>query len=255
MGMAVYATSEQVRAKKALSAFITQMSTISDDIYEPNTYHMLIESFISVLESRDSHTAAHSLRVGTMTQKTCSLLELPQRSASIITMAAYMHDIGKVGLPDEVLIRHGRLTPQDHVTLRTHPQMGHEILSSCESLHDVAEIVLHHHERWDGLGYPGHLIGAEIPLGSRIISICDSIDAMLGKRIHSKAISKEQCKNEISQNRGTKYDPSIADLVLDYWIDIVLSLSFIDSFSYDRDRYKSLSCTVPYLTDFRHRAS
>ncbi len=148
--------------------------------------HDLVQGIVSALEARDPHTAEHSLRVGDMVEQTCLAMGLPAEQVMSIHMAAHVHDIGKIAIPDSILLKKGRRTPEEHAVMRDHARMGAEILGRCASLEPIALIVRHHHERWDGQGYPDGLSGTDIPLGSRIIAVCDSIDSMLGKRLSSK---------------------------------------------------------------------
>ena len=207
--------------------------------------HDLIQSIVSALEARDPHTAEHSLRVGDMAERTCSLMGLPDDVTATIHMAAHVHDIGKIGIPDRVLLRNARLTPAEHALLRNHPRIGYDILSGCESLDGVAEIVLHHHERWDGSGYPDGLAGERIPLGARIVAVCDSIDAMLGKRLCKKSMAPRECVQEIFLNAGSMYDPDIAWFVLKHWDAIVGRAEFRDFIVAEPGAYHALCCSVP----------
>lgn len=213
---------------------------------ETELFHDLIQSIVSALEARDPHTAEHSLRVGTMVETTCLLMGLPDDETITIRMAAHVHDIGKIGIPDCVLLKQGRKSPEEHETLHSHAKIGADILKRCASLQEVATIVLHHHERWDGRGYPDKLYKEQIPLGSRIISVCDSVDAMLGKRVHSKSITIEECKQEIVYGLGSMYDPEIALFVLEHWDEIVMPIDFRDAAASQQGPVLTLSCCVPH---------
>ena len=107
--------------------------------------------------------------------------------------------------------------------MKSHPEMGYNIVKKAESLKEISSIVLHHHERWDGAGYPKGLSKQEIPLGSRIIAVCDSIDAMRSKRPYRKTASNTECYNEILKNKGLMYDPSVTDCIIENWNNIVVS--------------------------------
>ena len=132
--------------------------------------------------------------------------------------------------------------------LRDHARMGAEILGRCASLEPIALIVRHHHERWDGQGYPDGLAGTDIPLGSRIIAVCDSIDSMLGKRLSSKRKTQDECREQIEQGAGTAYDPDIALFVVAHWDQIVGGIDFHDSADFDTLEVcpgRALRCSVP----------
>lgn len=210
-------------------------------------YHDLIQSIVSALEARDPHTAEHSLRVADMVERTVLLMGLEPALADAVHMAAHLHDIGKIGVPDAVLLKGSRLTPQEHAVLRDHARIGAEIIGNAPGLAQVAQIVRHHHERWDGTGYPDGLAGEDIPFGSRVIAVCDSIDAMLGKRFAKRSLTHAQCAAEVKVNRGSMYDPAVASFVLEHWDAVVGDVVFADSDDFDnRDaaRFRPLRCAV-----------
>ncbi len=222
------------------------------DVAVPTTgltdvWHDVVQSIVSALEARDPHTAEHSLRVGDMAERTCALMGFDAATTATVHMAAHVHDIGKIGIRDAVLLKRGRLTPDEHAVLHEHPRIGYEILRGCPSLSSVADIVLHHHERWDGSGYPDGLAGEEIPLGARVVTIADSIDAMLGKRLCRKSLTREACREEIRHNAGVMYDPRIALFVVEHWDEIVGPVEFP---AYDDEPSVlcgRLHCCVPAL--------
>lgn len=214
--------------------------------------HDLVQSVVSALEMRDPHTADHSLRVGDMTERVCALMGLGRVEAFEVHMAAHVHDIGKIALRDSVLLKGSRLTEEEHRLLRQHPEIGFRILDSSERLSGIARIVLCHHERWDGKGYPNGLAGDEIPLGARIVSVCDSVDAMLGKRPLRKRLTQEECRVEIAAGSGTAYDPAIARLVLEHWDEVTAGI--IEKIEADEAKQAEclgspLRCIVPRLDD------
>ncbi len=189
-------------------------------------YHDLLESITAALDAKDSYTAEHSLRVGNMSLKVCNFLMIPDEEAEIIHIAGHVHDIGKIGVPDFILNKNGKLTDEEWEIIKQHPQIGAKILEKSQSLREISKIVLHHHERYDGKGYPFGLKGEEIPYGSRIIAVCDSIDAMLSKRAYRESMPVFVCKNEIEKNIGFMYDKEIAVCVLENWDKIVEGNSF-----------------------------
>ena len=210
--------------------------------------HDLVQGIVSALEARDPHTAEHSLRVGDMVEQTCLALGLPPEQTMTIHMAAHVHDIGKIAIPDSILLKKGRRTPEEHALVRDHARMGAEILGRCASLEPIALIVLRHHERWDGQGYPDGICGVDIPLGSRIIAVCDSIDSMLGKRLSSKRKTRQECREQIKQGAGGAYDPDIARFVVAHWDQIVGPIDFRDSQDFDALEAlpgRALRCSVP----------
>ncbi|WP_037372477.1 HD-GYP domain-containing protein [Anaerovorax odorimutans] len=184
-------------------------------------FHDLIESIVAALEAKDKYTAKHSCRVSDMTEQLCSFMNLDKTESEIIHMAAHVHDIGKIGIPDSILLKPERLSLEEWEVMKTHPEIGANILNKSSSLQEISKIVLHHHERWDGNGYPHGLLHEAIPLGSRIIAICDSIDAMLSYRSYKKALTEEECKLEIIKNSGKMYDPKIIECLLLNWYEMI----------------------------------
>ena len=188
-------------------------------------YHEIIECIASALDAKDSYTAGHSQRVSDMSMKVCELIGLKQEDTEKIHIAAHLHDIGKIGIPDAVLNKQSKLNDEEWETMKKHPQIGAQILSKSHHLNELKGIVLHHHERYDGKGYPDGLKGEKIPLGSRVIAICDSIDAMSSSRSYRKAHDLQYCYDEIEKNKGIMYDPIIAEYVLLHWKEITKVIS------------------------------
>ena len=181
----------------------------------------LISCLISVVEAKDSYTAHHSERVKAFSELIARSLGLSESSVSLITHAAHLHDIGKMGISDNVLTKPGKLTDEEFEIIKQHPVIGAKILMQSNYTHELVQIVLHHHERYDGRGYPEGLKGEDIPIGARVIAIADSIDAMTSKRVYRDAMSLDYCRNEIEKNLGIMYDPAIGKVTLEHWKDIV----------------------------------
>lgn len=180
-------------------------------------FHEIIDCIVSALDAKDPYTAGHSERVSDMAIAVCDLLNLTEEQTQQIHIAAHLHDIGKIGVPDVVLLKEGKLTDDEWQKMKKHPEIGAEILSKSQHLSELKDIVLHHHERYDGKGYPSGLKGSDIPLGARVIAICDSIDAITSNRCYRKAHDFDFCYEEIKKNLGVMYDPEIGQLVLDNW--------------------------------------
>ena len=194
---------------------------MSTNIKQIEQYHDLIAAIITALEERDSYTQCHSMRVADMSQLICKLLNLSNDETELIHIAAHLHDIGKIGIEDSILRKKERLTDDEWQIIKSHSQKGYNILYKIKTFAEIAKIVLHHHERFDGTGYPEGIENYEIPLGSRIIAIADSIDAMMSSRVYRAGMSSEKCKEEIAKNSGKMYDPDIVLLVLENWKEIV----------------------------------
>ena len=181
----------------------------------------LIHCLISVEEAKDSYTAHHSERVKEFSELIARSLGLSEASVSLITHAAHLHDIGKMGINDNVLGKPGKLTDEEFSIIKQHPVIGAKILMQSNYTHELVQIVLHHHERYDGRGYPEGLKGEDIPIGARIVAIADSIDAMTSKRVYRDAMSLDYCREEIERNLGVMYDPAIGKVVLEHWNEVV----------------------------------
>lgn len=176
-------------------------------------YHDIIESLVTALEAKDFYTRGHSERVAFMTHELGKRLGIKGSELENVHMAAHLHDIGKIGVPDRVLNKRAKLVPHEWEYIKMHPQIGFDILSKSNKLKHISKMVLHHHERWDGKGYPYGLSKTDIPLGSRIIAVCDCIDAMTSTRPYRKAMTFEQCMKELSINKGVMFDPHIIDYI------------------------------------------
>lgn len=184
-------------------------------------YHDLSESIVSALDARDTYTASHSNRVAEMVLVLAAALGLGPDETTLIHIAAHLHDIGKIAVSDAVLRKAGPLTADEWQEMRRHPVTGYNILRRVADFQDIAVLILHHHERWDGQGYPDGLSGADIPLGSRIIAVADSIDAMMSSRSYRAAMTGAACRCEIEKNSGIMYDPRVASAALAHWDTLI----------------------------------
>lgn len=180
-------------------------------------YHEIIQCIVSALDAKDPYTAGHSQRVSDMALALLEFLSLDKNEIEKIHIAAHLHDIGKIGIPDSVLNKPDKLSEEEWEAMKKHPRIGADILSKSRHLKELKDIVLYHHERFDGKGYPEGLKGDEIPLGARIIAVCDSIDAMTSDRGYRRAYSLERCYEEIKKNLGAMYDPVLGNLALMHW--------------------------------------
>ena len=179
--------------------------------------HDLVECITSALDARDPYTGNHSRRVSDMACDLCHVLGMPEDITREIHIAGHLHDIGKIGIPDKVLLKPGRLNDEEWELMKQHSKIGADILAGAPKFARIAAIILHHHERFDGKGYPFGAKGEEIPLGSRIIAVCDSIDAMASSRAYRGALPLETVRSEIEKNSGLMYDPDVAKAMLDNW--------------------------------------
>ena len=174
-----------------------------------NTYKSTLEALGSALDTRDVGTEAHSRRVHGYSMATAKEYGVPEHHLSDIAHGVLLHDIGKIGIPDAILLKPGPLTPEEWKVMRRHPEIGRRLIESIPFLREAVPIVYHHHERWDGSGYPLGLKGEDIPLGARIFAVVDAYDAMTYDRPYSKAIAVEDAKAEIHRCAGTHFDPTV----------------------------------------------
>lgn len=147
-------------------------------------------------------------------------LGVSDSTMQMLADAALLHDIGKVGVSDAILGKPGKLTDDEFAVIKQHPVIGARILMQSNYTQELVNVVMHHHERYDGRGYPEGLKGDDIPLGARIIAVADSIDAMTSRRCYRDAMSLDFCREEIEKNLGKMYDPAIGKVVLEMWGDV-----------------------------------
>jgi len=185
----------------------------------------LLRLMVKTIEAQDPYTSGHSIRVSEAAKKIGRALELSSRQLKVVETAALLHDIGKIDVVyGEILRQKGPLTPEQRELIRAHPDRGVDIIKSIRSIHpEVLRCVKHHHERWDGDGYPAGLAGEDIPLGARIIMVCDTIDAMTTARPYRDALPVSVVREELTKHRSTQFDEVIVDVLVK--TDILETLS------------------------------
>jgi diguanylate cyclase (GGDEF)-like protein/putative nucleotidyltransferase with HDIG domain len=165
-------------------------------------------SLAKAVDSRDAFSGSHSDRVATLAAQIGDQLGLPTDEVELIRLAASLHDIGKLAIPEEILRKRQALTESERLVLERHPQIGHRMLESL-GVDPISNWVLHHHERWDGAGYPRGLRGSEIPLGARIIFVADAFDAMTSNRLYRQPMTQRDAIREVERCAGTQFDPDV----------------------------------------------
>jgi len=185
------------------------------------TQNMLKESEIDIImslvlsqEAKGRYTNGHSKRVTRYSVEVAKKLGLPDDEIGTIGRAGKLHDIGKIGIRDSILFCEGKLSEEQYNTIKTHPAKGANIIEPLKFLHREKDIIRHHHERYDGKGYPDGLKGERIPLGARIMAVADAYDAMRSTRPYKKPFSKEEIISELENNAGKQFDPKIVDIFL-----------------------------------------
>ena len=169
----------------------------------------LLDGLISALDLREGSSRWRSRRVAAYTRRLAQLLCLDEPEIQVCEWAALLHDVGKLGISDAILTKPGPLDEEEWRVMRTHPQMGHALLAGIDFLQEPAEIVLQHHERWDGSGYPRGLRGEEIHLGARIFAVADALDAITIHRPHRAARGWRWARAELARGAGTQFDPQV----------------------------------------------
>jgi putative nucleotidyltransferase with HDIG domain len=173
-----------------------------------------VYALVSIVEARDPYVYGHSRRVNTYAVALAEKIGLSPDEVSAVSTAALLHDIGKIGIPDEVLNKKAKLTAENWEAIKAHPRLGTNIVCNIPQLVRCADSILYHHERWDGTGYPEGLKGDQIPLGSRILSIADSFEAMSSARPYRPALSREEVMEELRKGAGTQFDPNLVQIFI-----------------------------------------
>ncbi len=168
-------------------------------------------SLISLIDLRDRYTGGHSARVANYVRGITVQMGMAEDEAENIVLAASLHDIGKIGVPDHVLLKPGKLTDEEFEWIRKHPEWGWLAVRNVEGFQDASLLLLHHHERLDGKGYPGGLKGSAIPLGARMIAVADSFDALTTNRPYRPRRSVDEALHEIRRCAGTQFDPEVVN--------------------------------------------
>ncbi|HHV71804.1 MAG TPA: HD-GYP domain-containing protein [Clostridia bacterium] len=186
-----------------------------DKLYRSSSArNQIVNALLAALSERDYLADGHAHRLQELCKKLGQKAGLSPNQLTDLSLLAQVHDLGKVGIPDSILFKKGPLTESEWEIMRQHAEKGYRIASSCPDLISVAGLILRHHERWDGKGYPLGLKGEEIPIECRILAIVDSYDAMIDKRPYSIPKSKEEALAEIKSCAGTQFDPQLVELFI-----------------------------------------
>lgn len=185
------------------------------DIQSDQAWKKLFITLSRYIDIKVTYSGAHSAQVASWVKATSRNFLLSEEDIQVIYWASLLHDIGKIGIPDEVLTKNGPLTEDEWVIMRLHPVIGANIVNSLDSLTEAASIIHSHQEKFDGSGYPKGLTGLEIPLGARILAVVDAYDAMTNRRVYRSACSHEEAVNELNYMRGKHFDPQVVDVFLE----------------------------------------
>jgi putative nucleotidyltransferase with HDIG domain len=186
-----------------------------------------IQTLRYTVEAKDSYTRGHSDRVADFSVLIGKHMGLSEKDLEILRIGGLFHDIGKIGVPDKILLKEAKLTDEEYSEIKNHPSIGKQILSNASLFQDMIPIVYHHHEKYNGTGYPAGLAGDDIPLFARIAAVADTFDAMTTKRSYRNALPLEVVRAEIEKCSGTQFDPQIAKVfldILDHYYDEILDI-------------------------------
>jgi len=178
----------------------------------------LLETVVALanaVEARDTYTEDHSARMEELVVKICQKLDFSEEDIQNMRWASRLHDIGKIGVPDQILRKPSSLTDDEWISMREHPEIGSKILAPIKKMAPVSPIIRAHHEKFNGSGYPDGIAGNLIPLGSRVLAVADAYVAMTDERIYRKSLSHKAAIEELIANKGTHFDPNIVDLFLE----------------------------------------
>ncbi|MCL2625280.1 MAG: response regulator [Cystobacterineae bacterium] len=206
----------QERYQRELEATVAartrELQTALKDVNQ--SYQNTLLALVAALDAREQETSEHSLRVVTYAVAIARQLKLNSKELQIIGRGALLHDIGKIGVPDAVLLKPGELTPEEWEQMRRHPLVGYQMIKSIPFLSEAAEIVLNHHEHYDGTGYPHGRSKEEIPIGARIFAVADALDAMTRNRPYRKGMSLPAALQEITRYAHKQFDPFVVEAFL-----------------------------------------
>ena len=197
----------QARTYEPVTLDVVALEALSEEPDRSARYRAAA-SLAKAVDARDSYTGSHSERVGELAARIARRLGIDEPQVELTRLAASLHDLGKLAIPEEILRKPAALNEAERLVLERHPQIGYRMLESL-GVDPIADWVLHHHERWDGSGYPSGLTGDEIPLGARIIFVADAFDAMTSQRVYREPLSETEALAELRRCSGTQFDPEI----------------------------------------------
>jgi putative two-component system response regulator len=204
----------QAELQEAVERALDRAGRSERDLRERLLTPTITSALANAIEAREEGMRGHCERLTVLAMRLGLGVGLGEDEIETIRLGALLHDIGKIGIPDRVLLKPSGLTPEETELMRTHTIIGDNLLEPIDLLATVRPIVRSHHERWDGCGYPDGLAGEAIPLGARIMAVADAVEAMSAKRVYREPLSEPQIVIELERGRGTQWDPTLVDLVL-----------------------------------------
>jgi putative two-component system response regulator len=201
----------EVREKVA--GALTRLSLVEDELRDRVVAPTVASVLANAIEVRDEGMEGHTERLAAVAVEIGRCLGLPDPVLEDLMLGAVLHDVGKIGIPDSILKKPGPLTPEERAVMQRHPEIGDRMLAPLALLEAVRPVVRHHHERWDGTGYPDRLGGESIPFLARIVALADSIEAMSAERPYRKPLDGGAIRAELDRGRGSQWDPALVEVV------------------------------------------
>jgi HD-GYP domain-containing protein (c-di-GMP phosphodiesterase class II) len=202
--------------------------------------HDIVSALCAAIDARDAYTFGHSIRVAEMAYRMGQGLKIPRKELERIHLAAHLHDVGKIGVPDSVLSKPGVLTEDEFALIQLHPVTGEDICRGVKYFKSLLPLIRYHHERFDGRGYPDGLAGEDIPMGARIMAVADSLDAMLSDRPYRPAMTLGDARAEVEEHAGDQFDPDIVKALGDI-------SNYVHGLEFSRGQVKADPCMAHEL--------
>jgi putative two-component system response regulator len=200
--------------QSAVAEALERASRSREELRERLLAPTLASALANAIEARDSYLHGHCERLASLAVRIAEELGLDAEEIENLRLGAILHDVGKIGIPDRVLLKPGPLDEEERRIVETHPEIGDKLLEPLDLLAAARPIVRHHHERWDGGGYPDRLAAEEIPLAARIVAVADSVEVMSSRQLYRKPLAPEGIVEELKAQRGRQWDPAVVDVAL-----------------------------------------
>jgi putative two-component system response regulator len=198
----------------AVSDALERATRTRDELRERLLAPTLASALANAIEARDSYLHGHCERLASLAVRIAEDLDIAPEDIETVRLGAILHDVGKIGIPDRVLLKPGPLDEEERRIIETHTEIGDKLLEPLDLLAAARPIVRHHHERWDGAGYPDGLAAEAIPAGARIVAVADSVEAMTSRQLYRKPLESGEIIAELQKHRGRQWDPAVVDVVL-----------------------------------------
>lgn len=207
-----YRSIASIKQTDELQYFIKALNRVLDE--KDKLFEQMVQALVLTMEKKDAYTAGHSQRVMEYALQIAEQMNVSKEDMNLLRLGAILHDVGKVGVSDQVLIKPGKLTADEFDEIKKHPVYGYDIIKHVKNLHDVLPIIRSHHERYDGKGYPDGIKGKNIHFLARITCVADAFDAMTSERAYRKAMNRDRAIQIIQQQSGAQFDPDVVDAFL-----------------------------------------